>query len=133
WRLSRSLGMSPALFPLLALLAFASQLNGIGRGAYDGAYGAAMHGQWLALCCLLFAYDAFVRSRPLAAGLALGLATLSHMSVAIHGGIVLSIATLVLPGSKIRAVATVAVVSMVIGAPALVGLVAHLVTLHVTC
>jgi hypothetical protein len=127
YRLSRSLGMSPALFPVLALLAFASQLNGIGRGAYDGAFGAAMHGQWLALCCLLFAYAAFVRSRPLASGIALGLATLSHMSVAIHGGFVLSVATLLSPGPKIRPLATIALASMLLGAPALAPLLSHLV------
>ncbi|HXC50405.1 MAG TPA: DUF6798 domain-containing protein [Candidatus Limnocylindrales bacterium] len=126
WRLSRSLGMSPALFPFLGLLAFASQLNGVGRGAYDGAFGGAMHGQWMALACLLFAYDAFVRRRAVASGIALGLAVLSHVSVAIHGAMVLSIATMLLPGPKIRPLATIALVSALLGAPALAPLAAHL-------
>ena len=125
-RLMQSLGAAPSLLPLVGLLALGSQLNGIGRGAYDGAFGAAFHGQWLALCALLFSYDAFVRRRWVASGVALGVTALSHLSVAIHGGFVLALATVLVHRSRsVRPLATIAATSIVVGLPSVVPLLAH--------
>lgn len=130
FRIARTLGAGPLLMPMLGLLAFASSLKGIGRGSYDGAFGAAFHGQWLALCFMLFAYDSFMRRHTLRTGIFLGLTALGHMSVAIHGGIVIAFATLLSPGPRIKPLATIALVSIIVGAPALTPLLSHLARTH---
>ena len=72
FRLMRVLGARGALFPIAAILAFAGILKGIGRGTYDGVFGDGVHGQWMALVCLLFAYDALARGRHVLSGALLG-------------------------------------------------------------
>jgi len=94
-RLVRATGVSPLLLPLVAALAFCGSVIGFGRGASDGALGDAFHVQWLALCALLWGYDAFVRHHTVPAGAWLGAAALLHPVVAVHGAIVLAIASVV--------------------------------------
>lgn len=94
-RLVRATTVSPLLLPLVAALAFCGQVIGFGRGASDGALGDAFHVQWLALCALLWSYDGFVRNRTVPAGAWLGAAALLHPVVAVHGAIVLAIASVV--------------------------------------
>lgn len=93
YRILRALGVPGLLLPLAVVLGFAGRVTGIGRGAYDGALGDAFHVQWLALALLLWAYDAFVRERPLTTGVLLGLTTIVHPVVALHGAIVMVLAT----------------------------------------
>lgn len=126
FRIARALGAGATLLPLLGLVAFASSLNGIGRGAYDGAFGAAFHGQWLALCLLLFSYEAFLRERAARSGVFLGLAALSHISVAIHGGFVLALATMLSPGPRWKSLLRLGAAAAVVSLPALVTLLSHL-------
>jgi len=126
FRIAASLGAGPALLPLLGVLAFASRLNGIGRGAYDGAFGGAFHGQWLALCFLLFAYEALLRERPVRSGVFLGLTALSHISVAIHGGFVIAIAALFAPTNRLGPLVKLGATAAVVSLPALASLLSHL-------
>jgi hypothetical protein len=125
-RLLGALAATPALLPLLALLSCASELHGVGRGQLDGLFGAGLHGQWLALVGLLFAYDGFVRGRVIRSGALLGVSALCHLSVAMHGGFVLGLAALLTPGARTRNLATLAAVSMLVALPALVPVLAHL-------
>ena len=65
WKLLRILGGSGVLLPAAALLAFANQAPGLGRGLHDGAFGDGFHTQWLALCFMLWMYAAWLEAKPL--------------------------------------------------------------------
>lgn len=123
YRLMAALAPPARLFPLAALLAFAGSMDGIGRGAYDGALGGSFHVQWLALCLLLWAYDAVLRGRPGWAGAWLGAAALAHPVVAAHGALVLGVAALAGGGPRHwRRLAKSAVVCLAVGAPVILPL-----------
>lgn len=125
-RLAAALGASRAFLPLVTLLACASSLHGVGRGQLDGLFGNGLHGQWMGLVALLFAYDAFVRERAARSGVFLGIAALAHLSVAMHGAFVLGLAVLVTPGPRWRNLATAAALSALIALPAIVPALSHL-------
>lgn len=93
YRLLVAAGASPLLLPLVALLVFCSRVLGIGRGAFDGALGDGFHVQWIAICLVLWTYDSVVRDRLRRAGVLLGLSTISHPAVALHGAFVIATAT----------------------------------------
>lgn len=116
-RLMRSSGVSALLLPAVAALAFCGPVIGFGRGAYDGALGDGFHVQWLALCALLWSYDAFVRSRMRVAGAWLGVATLCHPVVATHGAIVLAMASLVAGRGRWSRLPALAAIAAVVSLP----------------
>jgi hypothetical protein len=101
----------------VAALAFCGPVIGFGRGAYDGALGDAFHVQWLALCALLWCYDAFVRGRMVAAGVWLGAAALCHPVVAAHGALVLGVGGAVAGGRRWRRLPLVAGIAAVVSLP----------------
>lgn len=92
FRLMRACGVEGLLLPLAVLLGVCVRVNGLGRATYDGVFGNGFHMQWLGLCLLLWTYDAFVRQRPLLAGLLLAVTVYAHPVVAVHGAVVLAIA-----------------------------------------
>jgi hypothetical protein len=122
YRLTRALEGTGLLFPLLVLLVFCGRVSGIGRGLYDGALGDAFHQQWLALCLLLFAYDAFVRHRAVVAGVLLGACAATHPVVGAHGAFVIAVATLFAPPGRWRRLCITAIACLVISAPVVVPL-----------
>lgn len=126
WRLATTMRVPAALLPIFALLACASEMHGVGRGQLDGIFGAGLHGQWIALACLLFSYDAFLRGRLQRSGVFLGLSAIGHLSVAMHGGFVLAMASLLMPGPRRHSLATIAGISSLIALPALLPVLSHL-------
>ena len=126
-RLMRATGVSPLLLPLVAALGFCGPVIGFGRGAYDGALGDAFHVQWLALCALLWSYDAFVRDRMALAGVWLGVAVLSHPMVGIHGAIALTVGSLVAGGRRLPRLPLLAAIAAVVSLPVSIPIAASLV------
>lgn len=122
FRLLRAAGVAGFLLPLLLMVGFFGRVNGLGRGAYDGALGDAFHVQWLALALVLWAADALVRQRPLRAGAWLGLAALSHPLVALHGTLVLAVAALCAGPGRVRRLSGLAAACLVVGAPVILPL-----------
>jgi hypothetical protein len=116
-RLLRATGVSLVLLPVVAALAFCGPVIGFGRGAYDGALGDAFHVQWLALCALLWCYDAFVRERMVASGAWLGAAALCHPVVAAHGALVLGVGGAVAGGRRWGRLPLLAGIAAVVSLP----------------
>ena len=85
YRWLRALGLPGALLPLAGILACLGWLQGLGRGEFDGVFGDAFHFQWAALCALLWAYDALLRTRWMRAAALLVLTILFHPVVGAHG------------------------------------------------
>lgn len=128
FRLMRALGVPGLLLPLAVLLSFCVRVEGLGRAAYDGAFGSSFHTQWLAVCLLLWSYDAFVRLRPRTAGALLGFACLGHPVVAAHGAVVLALASPWTGAGAARRLLLTALVSAVVSLPATLPLVQSLFT-----
>lgn len=116
-RLLRTAGVPAYVLPIFIALGFIGRVQGIGRGAFDGALGAGFHAQWLAICLLLWTYDAFARRRPVLTGVLLGLATLAHLVVGVHGAFALAIASLVARDRAFRDLAITALACAIISAP----------------
>ena len=121
-RLLRSIGASGALLPLVVVIALCGHTVGLGRGQYDGAFGSALHMQWAALCALLWAYDGFLRRRPVLAGGLLGLAALAHPVVGAHGAFVLVLAAVAMPEWRWRPLLLAGIACGLVSAPASVPL-----------
>lgn len=117
WRLLVGLGGRAAFLPIAVLVGFCGRVQGIGRGLYDGALGNAFHVQWLALVLLLWAYDAYLRERPVWAGILLGCAAAAHPVVGVHGAFVLAIATMTAGAGKWRQLGPLALSCLVVSAP----------------
>ncbi len=122
YRLLRAIGVDGVLLPLAVLIAACGTLNGLGRGQYDGIFGAAFHMQWVALCLLLWTYERFVCRRAVAAGILLGLTAVAHPVVGAHGAAVLVIATFLAPPGGWRRLAVTGAVSLLVSSPAMVPL-----------
>jgi hypothetical protein len=125
-RLLRATGVSILLLPLVVAIGFCGPVIGYGRGAYDGALGDGFHVQWLALCALIWAYDAFVRDRMQLAGLWLGASALAHPVVAAHGALSLGVASLVAGDRRWARFPQVAGVALLVSLPVSVPLVRSL-------
>lgn len=117
FRLMRTAGVPAYLLPLFVAIGFAGRVQGIGRGAFDGALGDGFHAQWVALCLLLWCYDAFARRRRVSTGVLLGAAALAHPLVALHGAFVLAVAVLAVRGRAWRDLAVVAAICALVSAP----------------
>ena len=124
-RLMRTAGVPAYLLPVLVAVGFLGRVQGIGRGAFDGALGNGFHAQWVALCLLLWCYDAFVRRRAISSGVLLGLATLAHPLVGLHGAFALAVATLMARGSAWRELAVVASSCAIVSTPITVPILLH--------
>ena len=116
-RLMRATGVTLTLLPVVAAVAFCGPVSGFGRGAYDGALGDGFHMQWLALCAVLWSYEAYLRGRPIAAGAWLGGAALAHPVVAAHAATALTIAYLITPGRRWRELWRTAAVALLVSLP----------------
>ena len=116
-RLLRATGASALLLPVVAAVAFCGPVIGFGRGATDGALGDAFHVQWLAICALLWSYDAFLRGRTGVSGAWLGLAALCHPLVAAHGAAVLAAASVLGGGGAWRRLPLLGSVTLVLSLP----------------
>jgi hypothetical protein len=89
-------------------------------------FGDAVHSQWLALCALLFVFDAVTRGRWIVAGIVLGVAALAHPLVAAHGALAVALGGLVDGRRGVVGVATAAVVSFLISVPVTLPVLAEL-------
>ncbi|MEO7522119.1 MAG: hypothetical protein ABIW79_09910, partial [Gemmatimonas sp.] len=122
-RLLRTAGLPAYVLPLFVAVGFLGRVQGIGRAAYDGALGEGFHAQWVAICLLLWCYHAFAKGRPLTTGVLLGLATLAHPLVGLHGAFALAIATLAVRGAAWRELAITATLCAIVSTPLTVPLV----------
>lgn len=116
-RLLRTVGVPAYVLPIFIALGFIGRVQGIGRGAFDGALGAGFHAQWLAICLLLWTYDAFAHRRPVRTGVLLGLATLAHLVVGVHGAFALAVASLVARDRALRDLVITALACAIVSAP----------------
>lgn len=123
-RLIRSLGGSGLLLPLAAVAAFAGIMNGLGRGAYDGAFGDAVHMQWIALTLLLFVYDAVIRQRPAVTGVLLGLTAIAHPMVAAHGAVAVTCSAPFWKGRRLRNLLLVGTIAFLVSSPVSIAILA---------
>jgi hypothetical protein len=116
-RRMHGLGGPAALLPVAVLVGFCGRMRGVGRGLYDGALGNAFHVQWLALTLLLWAYDAYLRDKPVWAGILLGCAAAAHPVVGAHGAFVLALATVTAGNGKWRQLGPLALTCLVVSLP----------------
>ena len=128
FRLLRALHVPGALLPVAAILAFATVLNGFGRGTYDGAFGLGLHGQWMALIALLMAYGSLARERFVVTGIWLGIAVLSHVAVAVHGVVVVvfGIAASRPRSDWLRTLVRIGIACALVGAPVILSILVSL-------
>ena len=117
WQLCRRLGGSGVFLPLTCVIALGAQVQGLGRGQYDGLFGNAFHMQWLALVLVLWAYEAWLRPRSLLAGTLLGLACIAHPVVALHGAAVVAASALALGRAGFRPLALTGLATALVSAP----------------
>lgn len=116
-RLIRSLGGSGLLLPIAAIAVLAGAMNGLGRGTFDGAFGDAVHMQWIALTLLLFVYDAVIRQHPATAGVLLGLAAIVHPMVAAHGAVAVTCSVPFWKGRRLRSLFLVGTIAFAVSSP----------------
>ena len=117
--IARAVGAAGWFVPLAFLLANVVELRGIGRGAYGGSFGDHFHLQSLAITLGLVAFLTVLRSQWLWAGVALGLAALAQPVLAFHAAFAVGCYLLTQGRSGFRPLIIVAVISMVVAAPAL--------------
>ena len=122
----RGLGGSGLLLPLAAVAVLAGNMNGLGRGTYDGAFGNAFHMQWVALTLLLFVYDAVIRQRHVTAGVLLGLTAICHPVVAAHGALAVACSVPFWEHRRWRSLLQVAVIAFLVSSPVSIAIVAGL-------
>lgn len=118
--IARAVGAAGWLVPLAFLLANVVELRGIGRGAYGGALGDHFHLQSLACALSLLTFLGVLRGRWIWAGVALGLAALAQPVLAFHAAFAVGCLLLAQGRAGFAPLARVAVVSMVVAAPALI-------------
>lgn len=124
--IARAVGAVGWLIPLAFLIANVVELRGIGRGAYGGAFGDHFHLQSLAITLSLLSFLGVLRARWIWAGVALGLAALAQPVLAFHAAF--AVGCLLLARVWVRGrdgvvpLLKVAVISMVVAAPALLTL-----------
>lgn len=123
-RLIRSLGGSGLLLPLAAVAALAGVMKGLGRGTYDGAFGDAVHMQWIALTLLLFVYDAIIRQRPAVAGVLLGLTAIAHPMVAAHGAVAVTCSAPFWKGRRLRNLLLTGTIAFLVSSPVSIAILA---------
>jgi len=120
--IARAVGAAGWFVPLAFLLANVVEIRGIGRGAYGGSFGDHFHLQSLAITLGLVAFLTVLRSQWLWAGVALGLAALAQPVLAFHAAFAVGCYLLAQGRSGFRPLIIVAVISMVVAAPALASL-----------
>ncbi len=118
--IARAFGAAGWLVPLAFLAANLVELRGIGRGAYGGAFGDHFHLQSLAIALSLLAFLGVLRARWIWAGVALGLAALAQPVLAFHAAFAVGCLLLARGRDGMSPLASVAVISMVVAAPALI-------------
>jgi hypothetical protein len=123
FRLMRALGVEGALLPVALTIGSTGVVGALALRGADGPSGAGFGMEPLAVCLLLWCYDAFVRDHPARAGVLLGAASLAHPLMLPHGLIVLAIATPFAEGRRWRRLGLMAAVALAAGAPAAVQLV----------
>lgn len=118
--IARAVGAIGWLVPLAFLIANVAELQGIGRGAYGGAFGDHFHLQSLAIVCSLLAFLAVLRAKWIGAGAALGFAALAQPVLAFHAAFAVGCFLLARGRGGIWPLTMVAVTSMIVAVPALV-------------
>ena len=122
FRLMRALGVEGALLPLAMTIGATGVVGALAERSADGPAGSGFGMEGLALCLLLWCYDAFVRGHAVRAGLVLGAASLAHPLMLAHGLVTLALATVVLPGARWRRFGLLAAIALAAGAPAAIHL-----------
>ena len=120
--LMRSLGVDGALFPVVLAIAATGAGGPLTARTADGPTGAGFGMEALALGLLVWAYDAFVRDRPIRTGVLLGAAGIAHPLVFGHGLVVLLVAALFVKDRDWRGAAQAVLIALAVGAPAVLQL-----------
>ncbi len=123
FRVIRAVGVQGFLLPLALAIASDGAVGALAARDPEAPIGAGFGMETLALCLLIWSYDAFVRDRPLRSGGLLGAAALVHPVVLAHGLAALTIAALFTPGARWRRLGLVVLVGLVMGLPAAIQLV----------
>jgi hypothetical protein len=118
FRLMRALGVEGTLLPVALTIAVGGIVGPLAARDADGPSGAGYGMEPLALCLLIWCYDAFARSQPVRAGVLLGGAGIAHPLVFGHGLLVLAIATSFLGAGRWQRLGRTAVIALAVGAPA---------------
>ena len=118
FRLMRALGVEGALLPVALIIAAAGAGGPLTARGADGPSGAGYGMEPLALCLLLWCYDAFARGQAVRAGVLLGAAGIAHPVVFAHGLFVLAVATPFLEDRRWQRLGRTAVLALAVGAPA---------------
>jgi hypothetical protein len=120
--LMRTLGVEGALFPVALAVAATGAGGPLAARIADGPTGAGFGMEALALGLLVWAYDAFVRDRPIRTGVLLGAAGIAHPLVFGHGLVVLLLAALFVKDRGGRRAAQTVLIALAVGAPAVLQL-----------
>ena len=131
FRLMRALGVEGALLPVALTIGWTGVVGALAVRGADGPSGAGFGMEALALCVLLWCYDAYVRDQPVRAGVLLGAAALAHPLMLAHGLIAVAIATAAAAAitapctadARWRRLGLMAAVALAAGAPAVIQLV----------
>jgi hypothetical protein len=122
FRLMRALGVEGALVPLAMTIGSTGVVGALAVRAADGPSGAGFGMEPLALCLLLWCYDAVVRNHPVRAGVLLGAASLAHPIMLAHGLFAVVVATAFTAEGRWRRLGLTAAVALAAGAPAVIHL-----------
>jgi hypothetical protein len=122
FRLMRALGVEGALLPLAMTIGATGVVGALAARSADGPSGAGFGMEALALCLLLWCYDAFVRGHAVRAGVLLGGASLAHPLMLAHGLITVGLATSLGRGVRWRRFGVLAAIALAAGAPAVIHL-----------
>ncbi len=120
FRLMRALGVQGALVPVAMTMGSTGVVGALAVRSADGPSGAGFGMEPLALCLLIWCYDAFVRNHPARAGVLLGAASLAHPLILPHGLITVAIATPFTADGRWRRLGVTTAVALAAGAPAVV-------------
>jgi hypothetical protein len=122
FRLMRALGVEGALVPVAMAMGSTGVVGALAVRSADGPSGAGFGMEPLALCLLIWCYDAFVRNHSVRAGVLLGAASLAHPLVLRQGVSGVASATPFTAAGRWRRLGVTTAVALAAGAPAVVQL-----------
>jgi hypothetical protein len=122
FRLMRALGVEGWLIPLALVIGSSAGVGALAQRGADGPSGAGFGMEPLALCLLIWCYDAVVRAHVVRAGVLLGAAGLAHPLALAHGLLVVGAAALFGGEGRLRRFGLTVAIALAAGAPALIQL-----------
>jgi hypothetical protein len=118
FRLMRAVGVEGVLLPIALALGSTGVVGALAARSADGPSGAGFGMEPVALCLLIWCYDAFVRNHPVHAGVLLGAASFAHPLMFPHGLLAIALATPFTAEGRWRRLGLTAAVALAAGAPA---------------